>query len=141
MPQQRQLSDSSAQATDAALLGLVNEWAAAERAGDDDAIAHLLMDDFRLVGPLGFILTKDQMRQRYRSGDLKHTAFAVEDPTVRTYEDCAIIIAVQDQQTTYRDRDASGRFRITLVAVRDRDHWRFAGMHLSPIASAPPQAS
>lgn len=136
MAQQPDISDGDT--TRAAILALVEQWAAAERAGDDAAISRLLAEDFRLVGPLGFILTKDQMGERYRTGDLKQIAFVVKDPTVRTYGDCAVIIATQDQQTTYRERDASGRFRITLVAVREDGDWRFAGMHLSPIASVPP---
>ncbi len=123
------------------LLGLVNDWSAAERAGDDDAITNLLVDNFRLVGPLGFILTKEQMSERYRTGDLKHSSFLVKDPAVRAYGESAIIIAEQDQQTTYRGLDASGRFRITLVAVRDGERWRFAGMQLSPIANPPSPTS
>lgn len=141
MSQQPQPSASSTPDAAEALLRLVEVWADAERTGNDDAIADLLVEDFRLVGPLGFILTKEQMGERYRSGDLKQTAFTIEDPAVRLYGDCAVIIATQDQQTTYRGRDASGRFRITLVAVREDGGWRFAGIHLSPTANPPGPAS
>lgn len=132
---------SASDHTTDAISALIADWAAAEGRGDDDAIAGLLVDDFRLVGPLGFILTKDQMRERYHTGDLKHTSFVVKEPAIRVHGDCAIIIAEQDQKTTYRDRDASGRFRITLVALREDDRWRFAGMHLSPIANPPAPAA
>lgn len=126
---------------DNAVHDLIATWAKAERAGNDGAIGEVLTDDFRLVGPLGFILTKEQMGERYRSGDLTHTAFAIQEPSVRLHGDCAIVIATQEQQTTYRGRDASGRFRVTLVAVRNGDRWRFASMQLSPIASLPGAAS
>lgn len=126
--------DTTNDTTTDAILALVTQWADAERRGDDGAITALLVDDFRLVGPLGFILTRDQMGQRYGSGNLKHAAFVVSEPTVRAYGDTAIVIATQTQQSTFQDRDASGQFRITLVAMRDGDRWRFAGMHLSPIA-------
>jgi hypothetical protein len=43
------------------------------------------------------------------------------------------------QETTYQGHDASGRFRVTQIAVRDGadDPWRIVGMHLSPIAAPP----
>lgn len=131
----------TATATDNTPLDLIGIWANAERAGDDAAIADVLTDDFRLVGPLGFVLTKEQMGERYRSGDLKHTVFTIQEPALRLYGASAVVIATQEQQTTYRGQDASGRFRITLVATWVGDRWRFASMHLSPIAQPPAAAS
>ena len=40
---------------DNAVHDLIATWAKAERAGNDGAIGEVLTDDFRLVGPLGFI--------------------------------------------------------------------------------------
>jgi hypothetical protein len=74
------------------------------------------------------------MLQRYRTGVLRHTSFEIKEPHVREYGSTAVVVASQIQQTTYQDQDASGAFRLTLIAVRPGDHWQFAGMHLSPIA-------
>jgi hypothetical protein len=58
---------------------------------------------------------------------------------VRVLGDSALVVGTQVQETTYQGHDASGRFRVTQVAVRDGadDPWRIVGMHLSPIAAPP----
>lgn len=123
--------------TQDAVLDLARRWAAAERNGDVDALAPLLADDFVLVGPLGFMLDKQQYLGSRRSGDLKHTAFAFDEVRVRVYGDSAIAIGTQTQQSTYQGRDASGRFRVTQIAVSQQQRPVLAGIHLSPIAAPP----
>lgn len=44
------------------VLDLVQQWADAERQNDGSALAPLLADEFFGVGPLGFVLTRDQWR-------------------------------------------------------------------------------
>lgn len=119
------------------VLGLGQRWAEAERQGDADALAPLLADDFLLVGPVGFLLTKDQYLGSRRSGDLKHESFAWDDIQIRFYGGTAIAVGTQTQTSTYQERDASGRFRVTQIAVRTNDHWVIAGIHLSPMAQPP----
>ncbi len=38
---------------------LSRRWATAQERGDVDALAETLSDDFQLVGPLGFVLSKE----------------------------------------------------------------------------------
>jgi ketosteroid isomerase-like protein len=118
----------------AQILDLGQRWADAESHGDAAALGALLADDFVLVGPLGFILDKPQYLGSRRSGDLKHSSFVWDDVRVRLYGDTAVVIGSQTQQSTYQGRDASGRFRVTQIAVRLEGHWRLVGLHLSPIA-------
>lgn len=120
-----------------AILDLIRRWTDAEHNGDADALAPLLADDFVLVGPLGFMLDKQQYLGSRRSGDLKHQAFAFDEVKVRMYRDCAIAIGTQTQQSTYQGRDASGRFRVTQIVVSRDQRWVLAGTHLSPIAAPP----
>jgi ketosteroid isomerase-like protein len=122
------------------VLALVDEWARAELNMDSRALDGLLADDFVGIGPYGFLLTREQWVQRYESGVLKQQAFALEDPAVRLYGDTAVVIGSQNQRTTHQGNDVSGRFRATLVAVRNGGEWRLAGLHLSPQAEGgPPQ--
>jgi uncharacterized protein (TIGR02246 family) len=116
---------------------LIERWADAERKEDVAAFDELLADDFVGVGPLGFVLTREQWLNRFRGG-LHLASFDVSDPQVRDYGNAAVVVAVQTQEASWQGRDSSGRFRITLVAVRPADRWLLAGVHLSPIA-APPQ--
>jgi uncharacterized protein (TIGR02246 family) len=123
------------------LLDLVTRWARAEEANDAGALDRLLTADFVGVGPLGFVLGRDQWLARFGNG-LENRAFAVEDAQVRDYGDAAVVVGVLAQETSFRGGDNSGRFRITLVAVRPEDRWRLAGVHIGPLqqpAGPPPR--
>ncbi|HEY2593257.1 MAG TPA: nuclear transport factor 2 family protein [Chloroflexota bacterium] len=123
-----------------AVLELGRHWANAERAGDADALEPLLADDSLLVGPLGFMLDKTQYLGSRRSGELRHETLTWDDVRVRAYGDAAVAVGALTQRTTYQGRDASGRFRVTQVAIRRGDRWILAGLHYSPIAQPPESA-
>ncbi|WP_055697667.1 nuclear transport factor 2 family protein [Streptomyces silaceus] len=123
-------------ATERAVLNLVEDWSAAELAGDWAALGVLLTDDFIGVGPKGYLRARDQWLARYRSGAVRTTAFEVGDTQVRAYGDTAVVLVAQRQQSTNNGDDASGAFRFTLIAVRQDDRWRLAGLHVSPDAAA-----
>jgi ketosteroid isomerase-like protein len=134
------MSDQNSVARDQ-VLELGRQWAAAERTGDVAPLGPLLADDFILVGPLGFMLDKEQYLGSRRSGDLKHASLVWEDVRVRVYGETAVAVGSQTQRSTYQGRDASGRFRVTQVAVRQADRWTIVGLHYSPIAQPPEPAA
>ncbi len=107
------------------------------RAADAEGLGALLTDDFRLVGPLGFVLGKDEWLDQHRSGALVTHEIAWEAEDQRTYGDCSIGIGTLSQKAEYRGQPADGQFRVTLLAVRTPAGPRLAGMHLSPIARPP----
>lgn len=116
------------------ILDLGRRWAAAERQGDTATLDGLAVDDFTLVGPFGFILTKQQWLDRYRDGDLVTSELNWEEVTVRDYGAVAVAIGVHAQRAAYRGRPNDGKFRATHIAVRDdAGEWRLAGIHLSPL--------
>lgn len=119
------------------ILNFVGQWAKAERETDPDVLDRMLDSSFVGVGPRGFLLTKDQWLERYRSGALENASFELEDPQVRDYGDAAVIVGAQVQETSYLGRDSSGQFRATLVAVHSDDRWLLAGVHLSPLEGPP----
>jgi uncharacterized protein (TIGR02246 family) len=114
------------------VLDLVTSWAAAEQGNDAEALEGLLADDFVGVGPLGFVLGRDQWQARFGNG-LENRAFAVEDPQVRDYGAAAVVVGVLAQETSFQGADNSGRFRLTLVAVRPADRWLLANAHIGPL--------
>ena len=123
------------------VLELGQRWAAAERAGDADALAPLLADDFLLVGPLGFMLDKTQYLGSRRSGDLLHASLIWNDVRVRANDNAAVAVCALTQRSTYQGHDASGRFRVTQVAARHGDRWTIVGLHYSPIDQPPESAA
>jgi ketosteroid isomerase-like protein len=123
--------------TTSEVLDLVTSWAKAEESNDAAALDRLLAGDFVGVGPLGFVLGRDQWLARFGNG-LENRAFAVEDAQVRDYGAAAAVVGVLAQETSFRGGDNSGRFRLTLVAVRPADRWLVAGVHIGPLQAAPP---
>jgi ketosteroid isomerase-like protein len=118
------------------VLDLVTSWAKAEEANDAAALDRLLAGDFVGVGPLGFVLGRDQWLARFGNG-LENRAFAVEDAQVRDYGAAAVVVGVLAQETSFQGGDNSGRFRLTLVAARPEGRWVLAGVHIGPLQQAP----
>jgi len=124
--------------TDEQIRELGRRWSEAERGGDVEALDALSVEDFTLVGPLGFLLAKEQWLDRYRSGALVTRSLAWEEVEVRDYGDAAVAIGRHTQEAEYQGHAADGSFRASHLAVRGGDGWLLAGMHLSPIGGAPP---
>jgi len=124
-----------------AIRDIGSEWVDAELAGDTEALDALATDDFRLVGPFGFVLDKQQWLDRYRSGDFATSTLTWHDVDMRVYGDSVITIGTQSQEAAYRGSPSNGDFRVTHVFVRDGDRWRIAGMQLSPTTFAEPPAA
>lgn len=113
------------------------KWTAAEQRGDVPDLDRMLAADFMLVGPLGFMLTKDQWLGQISSGNLTYDAVTWDEVQARVYGETAIAIGRRTQAGTYQGNDVAGQFRQTQIFVRQDGHWRLAGMHLSPIAGRP----
>jgi uncharacterized protein (TIGR02246 family) len=114
---------------------LVKRYATAELNGDADAYGDLVTDDFHGIGPVGFVLNKQQWVGRL--ANVKNDAFEVKDATVRLYGDTAVVVGVQDQTTTVMGRDTSGQFRLTLTVVKQDGKWAIANAQLSGPLRAP----
>jgi hypothetical protein len=111
------------------VLELVEQWAAAEESNDPTRIDALLAPDFVGVGAAGFVLTREQWLGRF-TGGLRNRTFVVEEPQMHAHgADAAVVVGVDAQETSFGDRDVSGRFRCTLTAVRT-DLWRVAAVHI-----------
>jgi ketosteroid isomerase-like protein len=123
------------------LHDLDRRWTEAEVGGDTATLDSLATDDFTLVGPAGFVLSKQQWLDRYRGGGLRTRTLHFEDAATRVYGDTAVTIGRQIQEADYRDRPVNGEFRVTRVAVRKGAAWQLAGLHLSPIAGLPPDGA
>lgn len=124
--------------TTAAILALGKRWAEAEQRADTAVLDDLAVDDFRLVGPLGFVLDKTQWLERYRTGALDTRSLTWDEVEVRDFGAAAITIGRHTQQATYAGRSADGQFRIMHVFVRDGadSRWRLASIQLSQLVAA-----
>jgi ketosteroid isomerase-like protein len=118
------------------LQRFVGEWADAEQREDIAFLSEALTDDFVGIGPLGFMLTKDQWLGRYEGG-LSYDSFALDEVAVRFYGSAAVATCRQSQSGEFQGNDVSGEFRATLISAEQEGRWLLAGLHLSPIAGSP----
>src|SRR5215471_5722137 len=115
---------------------LVQRWAEAEQENNAGRLDGLLAGEFAGVGPFGFILTRDQWLARFTNG-LVNRSFTVTDLQVRDVGTAAVAIGVLAQETSWQGHDNSGRFRVTLVAVRAGEGWLLAHAHIGPLQGPP----
>lgn len=128
----------SREQTEQEVTRLVNAWAAAELGRDVAFLESTLADDFVGIGPLGFMLTKQEWLARHQLGDLQYAAFTVDEIKVRVYTEAALVTCHQSQQATYRGTPIPGQFRASLMFVRQDGHWRLAGLQLSAMGQFQP---
>ncbi len=115
-------------------------WTVAEIAADTDTLASIVTDDFRLVGPFGFVLDRKQWLDRYRCGDFATRGLRWHDVDVRDYGDMAVSIGTQTQEAAYKGTPTNGDFRVSHVFLRHDGRWAIATMHLSLTSPPTPPA-
>jgi ketosteroid isomerase-like protein len=119
------------------VVRLADAWATAELRGDSAFLESILADDFIGVGPLGFLLTRQEWLAGHQSGDMKYDVHTLDEVRVRAYTEAAIVIGRLTQEATYRGNPMNVQMRITLVFVRQHEQWHLAGLQLSSIGQPP----
>ena len=112
------------------------EWSAAEQAGDTGTLDSLLTEDFIGIGPVGFSLPKAEWLARHHQG-LSYDSFGLEQTSVRTRGDTAIVTARTTQHGTAFGNPIPEAVRATYVLIRQGEHWRLASAHMSFIVGPP----
>jgi ketosteroid isomerase-like protein len=123
------------------IQALLDEWSAAEQAGDTERLEALLTDDFAGVGPLGFILPRQAWLARHRQGDLTYDSFGLAEVQARVHGEAAVVTARNNTQGSYQGHPIPEATRVTLVLVGEAGRWQLAAAHMSFIAGtrgAPP---
>src|SRR5258708_12935439 len=123
--------------TEQEVLRVADAWATGELGGDSAFVERTLGDDFIGIGPLGFMLTRQEWLARHTSGDLKYESFNLDEVKVRMYNDAAVLTGRQVQNAVYRGNSIQAQFRTTLVFVQQQGQWRLASLQLSTIGQAP----
>lgn len=131
----------TATGTEAQVRELGRRWVEAECRGDTAALDELSTADFTMVGPLGFVLDREQWLRRYATGDLVTHELVWDELAVRDHGDVAIVVGRHTQRAGYQGNPVDGSFRATHVLERRGDRWLLAGIHMSPIGGPPPFAT
>jgi hypothetical protein len=119
------------------IKALLTRFAEAQRLSDVDDLSGLLTEDFKLVGPLGFVVPKQEWLEQFRTGMLQIQSLEWDEIDIRThaYAYFAIAIGRLTQAATFARKAADGQFRVTAIAIGHGTTWHLAGAHYSPIAA------
>lgn len=119
---------------------ILDQLIACEQANDAHPMASFLTNDFRFIGPAGFVITSEQFLGRFDNGQLKTTSFALTNTDIREHDNVAVAIGVWTQETTFQGHPNNGNFRFAGTLVRDAttdNEWKLLHAQLSPMLDSP----
>jgi ketosteroid isomerase-like protein len=124
---------ASAQGTEATLMKLERDAAAALVKGDLAAFGSVFADDATLTGPDGVVQTKAQLLADLKSGALSIQSSEIGDLKVRVFGDTALATYMTTDKGKYKDRDISGRYRWSDFLVHRGGKWLIVASQGTPI--------
>ena len=102
--------------------------------GDTAALDKALADDFRRIQSDGRVLTKAQVLEGFKSGNMKFDLFDESDIEIRFYGDVAVLISTASiKMRSLEGKEFSGQFRNSRVFVKREGNWRVVLFHSSKI--------
>ena len=105
------------------LLQLERDWTQASVKADATALGKILGDDWVGQGPTG-AATKAQALADLKSGDSKTESITLGDMKVRFFGDIAVVTGSDEEKSSYKGKDTSGRYTWTDVFVKRKGHWQ-----------------
>jgi ketosteroid isomerase-like protein len=121
----------------ATIQDILDTLIASEKANDAHQMADVLADDFRFIGPAGFMINGEQFAGRFDGGKLKTTSFDLTNVDVREDDGTAVAVGVWTQKTTFQGNPNNGDFRFSGVFVKEGDGWKLLHSQLSPMMGQP----
>jgi len=105
---------------------LSDEGREAALKGDTSFLEKQTTDDYTSITGTGAVLTKSEMIQMRKSGDIKYSSIDVSDRKVRMHGNTAIFTATAEVKGTLKGNDISGSYRIGQVWVKQGGTWKIA---------------
>ena len=117
--------------TEAELLKLENEFAAAILSNDLEGIGRLVTDDWIIIDSNGEIVDRGRFFEVVKSGALTHDMMESEDFRVRVYGDSAVVTGITRTKGKFMGQEFSGQERATDVFVKREGQWQCVLTHLT----------
>ena len=115
---------------------LSDEGREAALKGDTSFLEKQTTDDYTSITGTGAVLTRSEMIQMRKSGDIKYSSIDVSDRKVRMHGNTAIFTATADVKGTLKGNDISGRYRIGQVWVKQGGTWKIAQIQSTKVQEA-----
>ncbi len=116
---------------EAAVDTCLAEFAAAMSKQDFSTLDKVWADEFTFVSHDGEMFTKAQLLELLRSGTEKFESIVLEDVSIRTYGNTAVVTANSTQKATLEEKDHTGTATVSIVLVKMRNGWRMVLAQLS----------
>jgi ketosteroid isomerase-like protein len=95
-----------------------------------------LADDYIVINPMG-TATKQEVLDRYKSGQTKFDSIDVKDRKVRVYGNTAVVTAEADVKGRSAGSEMSGTYRSTRVLVKKNGQWQAVSFQTTKQESPP----
>ena len=116
------------------LKKLENDRAQAVLKGDTATLDRMTADDYTVINISGQLLTKAQVLEAIKSGDLKYDQLENNDLQVRVYGDTAVLTGRTAQKGQFKGKDISGQTRFTRVYLKQHGKWQAVAFQATRIA-------
>jgi len=116
------------------LKKLENDRAQAVLKGDTATLDRMTADDYTVINISGQLLTKAQVFEAIKSGDLKYDQLENNDIQVRVYGDTAVLTGRTTQKGQFKGKDISGQTRFTRVYLKQHGKWQAVAFQATRIA-------
>ena len=90
-------------------------------------------DDYVSISGTGAMMSKSEMVEMRKSGDVKYDSIDVSDRKVRSYGNTAVMNGTATLKGTMKGNDVSGTYRITQVWVKQGGTWKVANMQSTKV--------
>jgi hypothetical protein len=115
------------------LQKLTTDLGTALAQGNADQLNDLLSDGYLHINDLGQLVTKPDIISGIRNGTVKFNSVNIQEVNVRVYGDAAVITANFMGTSAAGARSSNVEDRVTLVAAREGDSWRFVSGQTTPM--------
>lgn len=114
---------------EAEVRALLRELELAHVVNDTEALDGLFAEDFIYYDYLGRALSKIECLAAIEEGEISYDSWDSDEVLVRKYGDMAVINSVETVRGQNGRDQVSGRFRLTLVLVKELGSWRIVIGH------------
>lgn len=124
---------AAGQDTEAALMKMERDAAAALTKRDIAGFGSIMAEDAVFTGPDGAVQSKAQLLADVKAGELVIESTNISDLKVRVFGDSAVATYATTDKGKYKGRDISGRYRWTDTFVRRGGKWQIVAGQGTPI--------
>ena len=105
--------------------------------GNADQLDGLLSDGYLHINDSGQLVTKPDLIAGVRNGSLRFNAVNIQEVNIRVYGDAAVVNGTFMGMNAANGRSSNVEDRVTLVAAREGDNWKFVSGQTTPMHAVP----